>query len=99
MEELPQGEQLPAIAQPRLGQQSDFGQRVNDHAARLHTPDRVHDLLACLGQFHLGGVEHRVLAFRREDFRRGQDLLNLDRGRVPAVRPSGLFQFLFRFRK
>ncbi|MNI36541.1 hypothetical protein D3C73_905950 [compost metagenome] len=77
---------LPAVAQRALRQQTNLGQAVEYHAGRLEALDRVENLLGGFAQFQVGGIQQALLglgieqAFRRRQFENMDVLIQ-----VPAV--------------
>src|SRR5665213_646621 len=84
-EEVFQGQDLAAVAQRALGQQAQFRQAVDHHAAGVDAGDRVADLLGGLAKLHLGGVEQGQFLLGIEHGLRRDQLEDVDAVERPAV--------------
>ena len=87
-EELLQRQDLAAIAQRVLREQTQLRQAVEHDAVRLEVVDAVDDLPHRLAEFDLGGMQDRLLAVRVEaEF--ADELVDLDARRATshATRP------------
>ena len=98
-EVLLQRQHLAAQPQDGARQQPDFGQRVEHHARRLQAFDLLQDAAGRVGQFHLGGMEHRVLVVRIELVAEREQLVDVDAVQGPAVGGGDLAQLLLGFRQ
>ncbi len=89
---------LAAIPQRALREQTDFGQAVEHHARRLDRLERLEDALGRLAQLKVGRIEQALLlvlveqALRRDQFEHLEGLR-----KAPAVRHSARAQFFLCF--
>ena len=93
------GEYLAPVTQRTLGQQANFGQAVDDQAARFFTGHGIEDLFGGFAQFQVGGIQQALmllagqLGLGRQQLAHGNSLTQR-----PVVRSRTLAQFLFGLR-
>ena len=95
--ELLERQYLPAIAQGALRQQAKLRQRVEHHAYRLGSLDRLQHATSRFGQLHFGRVIHRELVTAGEIAVFRDQLDDLYAVQRPAVRFRAGQQLLSRF--
>jgi len=98
-EELLEGEDLAPVTQRIAGDQSQFGQRVEDDSRRSNGFDVVQDRLGGFGELDFGRMKHRVLVFGAETLLAGRDFANSQPGERPAMRRTDRAQLLLGLRK
>ena len=94
-----QGQDLAAIAQGRLRQQPQLGDRIENDARRLHPLHFVEQHFRCLRQLDFRGMEKRVLRRRLELRADRRKLDHIDTVERPAVGIRHFLQLIARFRQ
>src|SRR3954451_19875280 len=92
-----QRQDLAAIAQGALREQSDFGETVEHNAVRLHAFERLENPFCRLAEFEIGGIKQALLLVFVEQAFGWHQFEYIDAVEHPAVRGRSLAQLILGF--